>query len=259
MFRIPVLLLILFTAGGFKSVAQRTRRIYLGEAMDSLYLKDIIDSQFVYTMPIYTALGCRRLGYRQTRVLNTEHNIINTGILLQGKQSNRTGRSVDVLYTNGMDSCHVRYDDKVTFERTGRSATLSIFNLFAKSEDKIPQSEPTERIGRIDLSGEIVKDSISMPFSYSLVETHYTETPVGWLLMKGDTLYVKPLSKIINKGGKLKSSMLSWDRGYLLKKGNEIFAAAYFLKSPTILYILKSLNDEEKLIITTFLFTSLEY
>ncbi|MBS1600925.1 MAG: hypothetical protein JST75_22120 [Bacteroidetes bacterium] len=253
LFYIPFMFFVVCVHG------QPSRRVWLGDGMDSLFVKDEFHSRVFDSTVVFYGLGAERVYYESTELADNEHNIINAGILLKAKSTDKQHRGIRAVFTDGNDSCEAKYEVKTNITTIGRSATLSLLNLFAKPEYKVPQSDPVAIPDLIEIAGKI--STSDGEHSFKFVNDHRVKAyhPEGWLVLTGDTFYIKPITTQVNKHGKLKHPKNIPDIGYLLIKGETICAAVDQFSSPFNFYLRDSLNKKEKLVITAFLFSTMDH
>jgi hypothetical protein len=157
------------------------------------------------------------------------------------------------VYTTGEDTCEAIF--KATTERitNGRSAALSILNLFSRAENKVPQGPPVVSTDYMELQGVMHSDHLEAPFRFVNDRRKYVFHTGGWMVLNGDTLKVDLPAAWINRRGKIKYRRNPFITGLLLVKGTDIFAAVDGMHSDAVFYLHRGLKREERLLITTFL------
>ncbi len=215
-------------------------RIYFSENVDSLYA--------VSHFKMSRTDSCRRplfkdypKFYQTVHEEGNDEQINRLGLLLPAKSTRTFYYTVNAVYGNEMDSVRIWYQLMEGFVRKGRSALISLLNLFSKQEDKSPQEEPYY-------------------FYTEPLKKGYIEFENEQLLFSGDTLFrgansitLGRVQKIIKlKTGKIKKVNRSV-AGYQFMKGDSCMAVIDYNTEPITLYFLKSLSHKDRLIYTAFL------
>ena len=233
-------------------------KIYLGENMQTDYLQDAVQKRFVEGYPFISFMAYHT--YLHSLEINeTTSDINRAGIILTAKKTERTSFDVTTRFYASSDTCYSFFltkKDKVTH---GRSALVSVMNLFSKEENKDPQDEPYDVFNYTESGGRMIyKDEI---FPFLFVSDHRKDRyqPGGWLKIGGDSLYTEAASKKIKKNKKVKkiNDVSKW--GIVVKKENIIYAAVDLYDSPNRVYLLKSLTDKEKMLLANYLFIAVCY
>ena len=250
--RFSLLLIISFLAQSGVH-AQWNRKIYLGQHMDSLFSHDILHREMKDTMALCFSLGCSRVYFEQKDAPDQQEEVNRAGLILPAKSTHTETRNMRAVFAIGADSCEALYSGSRESVTHGRSAALSIFNLFAKSGDKIPQDDPVESENFFTISGVIHSDHLESPFRFTGDHRKDIYQPTGWIVVEGDTLKVWRVSEQQNKRGKIKHPHNILKLGFLLKRGDEIVAAVDDMPASPEMYISKSLDGEARLVVSSFL------
>ncbi|MEO7523967.1 MAG: hypothetical protein ABIT58_07715 [Ferruginibacter sp.] len=143
----------------------------------------------------------------------------------------------------------INYEVQKDIVTHGRSAALSIFNLFSKSGDIIKQDEPYEEVLLKVAKGYIQCDAQKNNFNFSLSTKARSES---WLQSGTDSLALIPGQKFKKlKNGKIKNKrhrFISWQ----LMRGETCVAALEYNKEGPLIYLLNELSEKEKLVIAAF-------
>jgi hypothetical protein len=232
---------------------QGNRRIYLGIGMDSLFVHEVMHPVEVDSSTVPAVMGCTRLFFDLTEPEQNDLTVNRAGVILPAKSTETNERNMRGVYTTGQDTCEAIY--KAITERitNGRSAALSILNLFSRSENKVPQGPPVVSTDYMQLEGVMHSDHLEAPFRYVSDHRKNVFHTGGWLVLYGDTLKVDLATAQINRRGKIKYPRNPFNTGFLLVKGADIFAAVDGMHSQAVFYLHRGMNREEKLLITAFL------
>ena len=229
--------------------AQKKRNIYLGPGMDTLFDQCTLERK--YNDKNFLVLEL--FGYHTFRhdpVIATNNPETNRdGLLLAAKRTENLGIKAEAVFGKDDMTCFVAYDASIEKITKGRSALISVMNLFSKEEDKSPQEDPSSQIRKLNVTGKISLNETIVDFVYNnnFNKDYLLGGLSGKLWYRGDSLSLQPLKTYNNKHGNKKKGFI----GFSLTKGNTICAAADTYNDFTI-YISRSLNDEEKLLIAAY-------
>lgn len=257
--KIRILFFTIFLLANSPLHAQTDLRIWLGAGMDSLFVRDSLFSEIIDSTVVLNSLGFRRSYCAATEIPWQESKVIHEGIIVSAESTEKSGHKMRAVITNERDSCEVLYESNKDLTRIGRSAVLSILNLLSKPADRNPQHDPYNAVDLFEVAGNIYNGRFDATFRYSFDNSYPSYHPDGWLLISGEKLSVKPITTLINKRGKLKHPDINHNIGYLLMKGDSIYAAIDKYNTIPGLYLKASLHEEEKLILSAFIFTSLDH
>jgi len=236
--------------------AQKKRNIYLGTGMDTLFEKCTHEDKYNDKNYLLAEL----FGYHTFRhepVIATNNQEINRdGLLLAAKRTENLGIKAEAVFGKDDMTCFVTYDAVIEKITIGRSALVSIVNLFSKEEDKSPQEDPSSHLRRIKVTGKISMNETVVDFVYenNLKKDYRLAGLSGKLWYRGDSLSIQPLKTYNNKRGNKKKGFI----GFSLTKGNTVYAAADTFNDFTI-YLRRSLGEEERLLISAYLFVIISY
>jgi len=229
--------------------AQKKRNIYLGPGMDTLFDRCTFERK--YNDKNYLLLEL--LGYHTVRhdpVIATNKPETNRdGLLLAAKRTENLGIKAEAVFGKDDMTCFVVYEAAIEKITNGRSALVSILNLFSNEADKSPQDDPSSHIRKVKVSGKISLNETIVDFEYTdnFNKDYLLGGASGKLWYRGDSLSLQPLKTYKNKNGINKKGFI----GFSLTKGNTICAAADTYNDFTI-YISRSLSEEEKLLISAY-------
>lgn len=240
------------------ALPQGNRRIYLGKAMDSLFVHEVIHPVEVDSSTVPSVLGCTRLFFDLTAPEQNDLTVNRAGVILPAKSTETNERNMRGVYTTRQDTCEAIY--KAITERitNGRSAALSILNLFSRAENKVPQGPPVVSTDYLELEGVMHSDHLEAAFRYVSDRRKNVFHTGGWLVLNGDTLSVDLATAQINRRGKIKHPRNPFNTGFLLVKGADILAAVDGMHPQAVFYLHRGLKREERLLITAFLMLTAE-
>lgn len=233
------------------SNAQKKRNIYLGEGMDTLF--EAGTSKRTHTDKKYILLEF--LGYQTFShgpVSYTSNEDINrVGLVLPAKRTEYLEIKAEAVVGKNENTCLIVYDAAIEKITKGRSAFVSVMNLFSRQEDKSPQEDPSSHLRKVKVTGKISLNDTIVDFIYenNFNRDYNLGGLSGKLWYRGDSLTLQPLKTYHNKKGKKKKGYI----GYSLKKGDVVYAAADTYNDFTF-YINKSIGQEERLLISAYLF-----
>lgn len=247
--KIFLFLLLLFIELNIYS--QSKWAIYLGEDMNSRYSKE--NTTLLYDNGYF--LQCSFVAYPFVSLRRTDSSLTeNTnriGLILEAKSTTSHFETGEVIFGNNIDSVKIEFEYSLRIETHGRSALISIMNLFSKSEDKVKQDDPYDEVAEIVIKGTIVHRNNSYHYFHS--RNKIRKRDKHWLEFEGDTLLLVPARNFKNTGkGKVKNKKNLY-MGLQLMKGNQCVAALDFNESPKAFYMLKELSEKDKLIISAFM------
>jgi hypothetical protein len=238
------LILYMYISFCYSAQAQKQWNIYLGSGGHSFFSYHVnnLNTDLTYPLPEigdYSAFyhyGVDTIGdYTNNRI----------GLLLPAKSTTRYDKTAQAAFGKGNDTCFIRYQSKVIKVTHGRSAAQSIINLFSKEENKNYQADPYDVIRHVWVQGtlEVKNTFFDFLFDYSLKNKFI---PSGWMILHGDTLRIEPVSLLV-KEGRIKKSNAAYRIGMLLKKGEQVYGGIDAYRKESVVYILNTVGDEEKL------------
>ncbi|HMR90674.1 MAG TPA: hypothetical protein PKC69_00100 [Chitinophagaceae bacterium] len=225
------------------SSAQSKWTVYLGPDMHDRYtaesLKDSTGDGIHYTVfPGYDIF------LHQATADSQQDKGGRDGILLNAKSTVAYMRDGIISFGNSHHLALITYHQVSEVTRHGRSAAVSILNLFSKKEDRNPQAEPGYEEKSRFIAGSIRLAGKAFPYSYS--------TRNNYMTADGDTVSIVQASRFRKrKSGKVKNRKNSYE-AVLLMKNDQIIAAMDYNQSPVAFYIRRGLNENEKLLYTAF-------
>ena len=231
------------------ATAQKKRNIYLGPGMDTLF--DRCTWERKYNDQNYLLLEL--LDYRTLRhdpvIASNKPEINRDGLILAAKRTENLGIKAEAVFGKDDMTCFVAYDAYIEKITNGRSALVSILNLFSNEADKSPQDDPSSHIRKVKVTGKISLNETIVDFEYTdnFNKDHLLGGVSGKLWYRGDSLSLQPLKTYKNKKGINRKGFI----GFSLTKGNTVCAAADTYNDFTI-YINRSLSEEEKLLISAY-------
>ena len=175
--------------------------------------------------------------YKET-VLTTDRNdsVIRPGILLTGRAIEETRMTREVVFGKEADTCVIHYDSKTKYDHTGRSAAVSLINLFSKKKNKNPQHDTYVNLGQA-IAGFIKYPAFEGDAKFSLKNFREIRNASGQLIINNDTFFLNP-----QKGNSLQLSkgdvtyaiiqQTIMDKIYIYTKATAIeqmLIAAYFV------------------------------
>lgn len=251
------MLLALLIPSTVPTHAQNAGRVYLGENMaakfESAHIVRGINGD--YSLIEF-------LGYKTLR-----HELINSrdtffaqrlGLIWHAKSIIVSNIDARAVFAKNNDSCIIDYSTRIDKLRHGRSALVSMVNLFSKRQDKNFQDEPDTALSYMRSQGTIRYNNHDAAFLYSM-EYKNKLTPAGWLVLNGDTLHITQIKyQYGGKGNKEKAYSLS-GKSFLLTKNNTVYAALDQSDDAAKVYLYKQLTHPKKLVIAAYLFIILCY
>jgi len=238
------------------SGAQKKRNIYLGPGMDTLFDRCTYEKEYNDKNYLLLELLDHHT-FRHDPVIITNNPEINRdGLILAAKRTENLGIKAEAVFGKDDMTCFVTYDAAIEKITIGRSALVSIVNLFSKEEDKSPQEDPGSHLRKIKVTGKISLNETVVDFIYeiNLKKDYLLAGLSGKLWYRGDSLSLQPLKTYNNKKGKSRKGFI----GFSLTKGNTIFAAADTFNDFTI-YISRSLSEEDRLLISAYFLVIISY
>lgn len=232
--------------------AQPKRSIYLGDDMAAKFDAGSMSRDIDLDYSFFKFLGYQTLWHgmlSNSTIESTQRD----GIILTAKSTNTTIINASAAFAKNNDSCIIDYQARIDNVRHGRSAALSVLNLFSKWEYKLRQPEPYTTIGYVQSQGVIRHNNEDASFLYSISYKNKM-IPNGWLVLHGDTLYCKPVTQQYKRKGKLKKARYLFLTGFMLIKNDTIYAAIDQSNLPDTAYIDNQLTEAEKLVIAAYLF-----
>lgn len=233
------------------SSAQKNRNIYLGPGMDTLFEMGSYEKK--YTDKDYILL--KLLGYQTFShgpvIETSKENINRPGLLLPAKRTETLGIRAEAVIGTNDHTCLIIYDAAIEKITKGRSAFISVMNLFSKEEDKSPQEEPSSHLRKIKVTGKFSLNDTIVDFVYenNFNRDYHLGGLSGKVWYRGDSLSLQPLKTYRNKKGKKRKGFI----GFSITKSHIIFAAADTYNDFTF-YLNKTLREEEKLVVSAYLF-----
>ncbi|QNA45438.1 hypothetical protein [Lacibacter sediminis] len=233
------------------TAAQYDRTIFLGEDMMRSFRSDIIKLRFWDSAVSF--LFDTRLTVLYDTVITTSEKYNRLGLILPSKSTEKTTYESRLKIDNDIDSCIVNYKHDVNVVRHGKSLLFGIINLFSKPEERSPQEEPYYANELNKAWGTINYGSKTSPFL--LINKNKLDLKnKGWLILNNDSLTIKPINTYKNRKGKIKKSLPGGMFSWVLKKGDTIVAAIDGYIGNNIAYISRDLSEEDRIIITAFIF-----
>lgn len=243
--------LLLFLQLILTTAAQYDRTIFLGEDMMRSFRSDIIkvrnwDSAISF-------LFDSRLTVSYDTVIATSEKQNRLGIIMPSKSTEKKTYETRLKIDNDVDSCIVTYNHDINVVRHGKSLLIGIANLFSKPGERSSQEEPyysnelNKAWGTINYRGRTSQ--------FLLINKHKLDLKnKGWLILNNDTLTIKPITTYKNRKGKIKKSLPHGMFSWVLKKGDTIVAAIDGYMGNNTAYIRRDLNEEDRIILTSFIF-----
>lgn len=159
------------------------------------------------------------------------------GLILAAKSTTSYNTTGELITGNDNDSVKIFYAESKNLVYHGRSAAVSILNLFSKEKE---EQEPWDEIKSRQISGSILFGNESFAFTKD------------WLAVGPDTLRVSP----VKQKRKIKTGKIKKAKNYIgirLMKGNTCIAAIDDEDKPEKYYLLNDCSEKEKLIIVSWL------
>ena len=170
------------------SNAQTIGHIYINDSVTAKFDMAIMNRDINGDYSFFQFLGYHTLWHQLLK--DTTIEIINRdGIVLTAKSTLTSSVNAKACFGKNNDSCIIDYEVQIDKIRNGRSATVSIMNLFSKRSDKMRQPEPDTTLNHILSYGTISHNNEDAPFSYSLSYKNKM-IPTGWPVLHGDTLFL---------------------------------------------------------------------
>ena len=159
------------------------------------------------------------------------------------------------FFGTGNDTCFVQYKSTTIKITHGKSALMSVGNIFLGGN----QPDPYNVVAHLWLTGTIFVNDTTSEFTLDYAdETVFL--PKGWLILHGDTLHFEPARYLI-KNRKPHKAVATLHTGVLLKKGSTIYAGLdefekepRYVSAPETMYVSTKLSYEDKLMILTCFF-----
>ncbi len=156
------------------------------------------------------------LDYRvySSRTLNISYNdsTINGGILFGADKIERPTSEKEFLFGVGSDTCTVHYYHSEIIRHHGRSAVISVVNLFSKKANKSPQETSDTHLADTTRGTIYSRDFDNSSFSFENIKFQLMAT--GELVIDNKTFLLKP---IISKNNNF--------QGLKLVKNDTMYAA----------------------------------
>jgi hypothetical protein len=258
MFCRVMIIAVLFLSSTMKSYAQ-VRRIYLGDDMTTKFDSGMIRKSVAGDNAFFEFSGYQT---RRHTSNSSDKEVINRpGVFLNANSTLTTTITGTAGFGKNNDSCSIEYTIGIGQTKNGRSATVSLINLFSKEENRSPQNDPVISVDYVESCGTIFSNDKSANFLYGIRFAGLFKMSYGWLILDGDTLYTRPVTTQVNRRKKLKKPNYQLPSGLLLMKGDSIYAAidqygnpnaGYYY--PNTAYIFKQLAEYKKLIIAAYFF-----
>lgn len=248
------LLLSLLLPLFFQSItAGQDFRIYLGEDMFSRFDSSQFKISHTNGHPFAESFIYKTLSYAITADSNDE-NVIRSGLILTAKSLNKKVQIGKLLFGNIVDTAEVLFTSEVDNTTHGRSALVSISNIFARGADKNPQPDPYETEDIHQFNGDILSKKYHSSFHYYFDTRKDRAKLEGWLTLGNDTLsIIKSDRKLKLKNNKIKPTSSYYIAAFKLMKGDSCIAAADKNYFPGTFYLDKKVTEDEKLIVAAFM------
>lgn len=174
------------------------------------------------------------------------------GLIAPGLHVYHHDRQNKARLSSGTDTCLITYHSDAEVTRSGRSAIVSIYNLFANEKNRISQ-RPYRYVSANKVEGHIQLDSLTVPFSFLQVHRDTRYEYEGFLALQPDSIFVAPANKALTPRNKIVTQPMGI---YLLQNSNrQVFAALDFEHKPGQVYLLRQLTEKDKLLVAAFLST----
>ncbi len=235
------------------TITNKRYYIYLGDNANSHYESANIVTNITDTYPYVDFLGYHTMRYESLKDSFVE-NVKLAGLVLSAKSILVDQKKAAAVFGNETDSCILQYDVTKEQTRNGRSATLSVLNLFSKKENKVPQHEPEISMKDIASTGTIHFHDQSAAFYY---KHRFDKNPQheGWLVLNKDTIMIRPVNNVTDETGKIIKPHKNFTGGFELIKAGITYAAFDCNNSGTRqFFILKQADQIEKNTIAAYLF-----
>jgi hypothetical protein len=234
--------------------AQKPWKIYLGPSEDSFFAYPASSPDVSASDPLIVFAGYRTFSHCtiDSGEEDTENRV---GLVLPAKSTSILNKEAEAFFGTGNDTCFVHYKSTTIKITHGKSALISVGNIFFGGT----QPDPYDVVAHLWLNGQIFMNDTSSEFSVDYTdETLFL--PKGWLILHGDTLHFEPASYLI-KNGKPHKAVPVLHTGVLLKKGDTIYAGLdEFEKEPRYvstketMYVSTKLSYEDRMMILTCFF-----
>jgi len=234
--------------------AQKPWKIYLGASKDSFFAYPANAFGSPTSDPFIAFAGYRTFSHCtiDSAEGDTENRL---GLILPAKSTSVLNKEAEAFFGTGNDTCFVHYKLTTTKITHGKSALLSVANIFLGGA----QADPYDVVAHLWLTGKIVMNDTTAEFALDYTDETFF-LPKGWLILYGDTLHFEPARYLI-KNGKPHRAVATLHTGVLLKKGNEIYAGLdefekepRYVSTPETMYVSAKLSYEDKLMILTCFF-----
>lgn len=234
-------------------IGQARRTIYLGPSADSLFVSGLLVSMdSLGSKTFYEFLDYRT--FRHESIGNTnETETKRDGILLPAKRTENLHVKAEATFGKHHDTCFIVYNASIEKITEGRSAAISLLNLFSKKEDKSPQDDPQSHVRHISVKGKIATKGLVADFEYhnNFNKDYLLGGLSGNILIDADTILLQPCKTYLTKKSKKKKGYA----GLQLVKGEKIYAAVdTYDTANRIIYMDKTLSEEQKSAIASYLF-----
>lgn len=238
----PCLIIILYS---FLLSCKTSQTPYLGTGMKDKYetssmMKDSKQRYAYYSFLGYHTLQSKESGYMK------DSTVTRLGVILPGEHLENETINGNAFFGNNNDVSIIDYSVQLQKKYEGRSALLSILNLFSKEKDQKPQ-QPYEVLQAAYINGTIRTGEKLTTFYY---ERKHKTALKGWVCYNGDTLVLQTLSSAINEKGE----MVKAKQSVKLMKKDMIVAALNFLHKPFTIYMLKDIDSNKRLVAASYLF-----
>lgn len=229
--------------------AQPAWTIYLGQDMEARYYKTSCRHESgngIY----YTLFSGYDHFIHRPQSNGVSETVNRPGMVLEAKSTKQHTTTGEIIFGHHNDSVKIVYQYRADVVRHGRSAALSVLNLFSKREDKIKQEEPYNEITRKVMEGSIVHHGT--PYSFYCAAGVKNKNTSQWLLTGADTLRLVPAEMFRKtRNGKIIKRRQGYE-GIQLMRGDTCVAAIDYNEDPMAFYLLKEINENEKIVITAF-------
>jgi len=176
--------------------------------------------------------------YDKNEYTQTE-STIRAGIILSGRSLRSDITEVKVLFGKIADTCSIDCLRTIQYDHYGRSATMSVINLFSKNSNKMPQ-ETSDKVLNDGVRGTIEYAATSTAFAFENLRPG--KRLAGWLIINADSFLLKPvvvgnsfLGMQLLKGDMMYAAIArpfnEGDRMYMYSKTSateQMLIAAYF-------------------------------
>ena len=242
---------LLFTlfSGCFFLAAQPTWTVYLGVDMDSLYNIEYCSIEKENGFSYFRVYGFDRfIHHSEPTDKNYEENRV--GLVLAAKNTQHHIAKEEIIFGKNDDSVKAIFKSRTDVVTHGRSAALSVLNLFSKKKDKIKQDEPYDEVNYREMDGVIMHGNDSCRFFCSVGPK--SKNADKWLVIHADTLRMIPAQLYRKTKNETIKNRSSSNEGWQLMKGETCLAALDKNERPMTLYLWKEISEKNRLIITAF-------